>query len=122
MEDPEFSLPSSSGSSKQQEQQNVLIAECIYLVTVGSRHLIMDANFPESFIPRAFGESGNDNLPFLGDRGILKQPKTLENRFLGFPMASLHLIITNRDANSNSLAIFIPWGFGAKIYKPRVIM
>ena len=32
---PEFSpLPSSSGSSKQQEQQNVLIAKCIYLVTV----------------------------------------------------------------------------------------
>ena len=100
----------------------MLIAECIYLVTVGSLHLIMDADFPESFIPRGFGESGNDNLPFLRDRGILKQPKTLENSFLGFPMASLHLIITNRDANSNSLAIFIPLGFGAKIYKPLVIM
>ena len=53
--------------SKQQEQQNVLIAECIYLVTVGSSYLIMDDNFPASFIPQGFGESGNDNLPFLGD-------------------------------------------------------
>ena len=81
-----------------------------------------DANSPAIFIPWGFGELGNDNLPFLRDRGISKQPKTLENSFLGFPMASLHLIITNKDANSNSLAIFIPWGFGAKIYKPRVIM
>ena len=100
----------------------MLIAECIYLVTVGSSYLIMDDNFPASFNPQGFGESGNDNLPFLGDWGILKQPRTLENRFLGFPLASLHLIITNRDANSNSLAIFIPLGFGAKIYKPLVIM
>ena len=57
----------------------MLIAECIYLVIVGSRCLIMDANFPASFIPRGFGESENDNMPFLGDRGILKQPRT----FLG---------------------------------------
>ena len=28
-----------------------------------------DANFPAIFIPRGFGESGNGNLSFLGDRG-----------------------------------------------------
>ena len=28
-----------------------------------------DANFPAIFIPWGFGESGNGNLSFLGDRG-----------------------------------------------------
>ena len=28
-----------------------------------------DANSPANFIPRGFGESGNCNLSFLGDRG-----------------------------------------------------
>ena len=28
-----------------------------------------DANSPASFIPWGFGESGNGNLSFLGDRG-----------------------------------------------------
>ena len=28
-----------------------------------------DANSPAIFIPRGFGESGNGNLSFLGDRG-----------------------------------------------------
>ena len=42
----------------------IVLTYFIFPIAVGR-----DANSPAIFIPRGFGESGNGNLSFLGDRG-----------------------------------------------------
>ena len=46
-------------------------------MSCSTRDIPRDANSPAISIPRGFGESGNGNLSFLGDRGN-------ENLFPGF--------------------------------------